>query len=56
MCKSLNNRYAYETLIEAVKVVGLHKVAALGLKHFGMDFSSKTKYDFYNQLEISGGY
>jgi hypothetical protein len=54
--KVINNRYAYETLIEVVETVGVQKVAELGLKHVGLDFISKTKDDFYNQHEASGGF
>lgn len=54
--KAINNRYAYETLIEVVETVGVEKVAALGLKHVGLDFISKTRDDFYNQHELPGGY
>ncbi|MFZ4724527.1 MAG: hypothetical protein ACOYMD_03710 [Paludibacter sp.] len=54
--KVINNRYAYETLIEVVETVGIQKVAALGLKHVGLDFITKTKDDFYNQHELPGGY
>ena len=51
-----NNRYAYETLIEVVDTVGIKKVEALGLKHLGLDFITKTKDDFYNRHELSDGY
>jgi len=54
--KTINNRYAYETLIEVVETVGIQKVAALGLMHVGLDFISKTRDDFYNQHELPGGY
>lgn len=54
--KTINNRYAYETLIEVVETVGIEKVAALGLKHVGLDFICKTRDDFYNQHELQGGY
>lgn len=54
--KIVNNRYAYETLIEVVQNVGIEKVAALGIKHVGLDFITKTKDDFYNQHELPGGY
>ena len=54
--KVINNRYAYETLIEVVEMVGIQKVAALGLKHVGLDFITKTRDDFYNQHELPGGY
>lgn len=54
--KVVNNRYAYETLIEVVQKAGIEKVAALGLKHVGLDFIGKTRDDFYNQHELPGGY
>jgi len=54
--KVINNRYAYETLIEVVETVGIQKVAGLGLKHVGLDFISKTRDDFYNQHELPGGF
>lgn len=54
--KVINNRYAYETLIEVVETVGIQKVAALGLKHVGLDFIGKTRDDFYNQHELPDGY
>jgi hypothetical protein len=52
----INNRFAYETLIEVVEYAGVKKVEGLGLKQVGIDFISKTKDDFYNQHEITGGY
>ncbi len=54
--KVINNRYAYETLIEVVEMVGVEKVARLGLRQVGIDFISKTRDDFYNQHELSDGY
>jgi len=54
--KIINNRYAYETLIETVETVGVQKVAALGLKHVGLDFITKTRDDFYNQHELADGF
>ncbi|MDD3320077.1 MAG: hypothetical protein PHS59_01400 [Paludibacter sp.] len=54
--KVINNRYAYETLIEVVEKVGVQKVESLGLKHLGLDFISKKRDDFYNQHELPGGY
>ncbi len=54
--KVINNRYAYETLIEVVEKIGIKKVESLELKHVGLDFISKTKDDFYNQHELKGGY
>lgn len=54
--KVINRRYAYETLIDVVEKVGVKKVEALQMKHLGLNFISKTKDDFYNQHELSGGY
>ncbi len=54
--KVVNNRYAYETLIEVVETVGVQKVVGLGIKHVGLDFITKTKDDFYNQHELADGY
>jgi len=54
--KIINNRYAYETLIDVVQKVGVRKVEGLDLKHLGLDFISKKRDDFYNQHELSGGF
>jgi hypothetical protein len=54
--KVINNRFAYETLIEVVEFAGVKKIEALKMKQVGIDFISKTKDDFYNQHEITGGY
>ena len=54
--KVINNRFAYETLIEVVEKVGIKKVESLGIKYLGLDFISKAKDDFYNQHEIKDGY
>lgn len=52
----INNKYAYETLIQVVEKAGIEKVAKLGLKQVGLDFISKIRDDFYNQHELPGGY
>jgi hypothetical protein len=52
----INNRFAYETLIQVVELAGVNKVEALKMKQVGIDFISRTKDDFYNQHEIKGGY
>ena len=52
----INNKYAYETLIQVVEKAGIEKVEKLGLKQVGLDFISKTRDDFYNQHELPGGY
>lgn len=54
--KVVSNRFAYETLSQVVEIAGVEKVAALGLKHLGLDFISKIRDDFYNQHELPGGY
>jgi len=54
--KIINNRFAYETLIEVVEMAGVQKVEALKMKQVGIDFISRGKDDFYNQHEIPGGY
>lgn len=54
--KVINRRYAYETLIDVVEKIGVKKVESLHVKHLGLDFVSKSKDDFYNQHELSGGY
>ena len=52
----INNKYAYETLMQVVEKAGVEKVAKLGLKQVGLDFISKIRDDFYNQHELPGGY
>ena len=52
----INNKYAYETLIQVVEKAGVEKVAKLGLMQVGLEFISKTRDDFYNQHELPGGY
>lgn len=52
----ISNRYAYETLIDVVKRVGINKIENLQIKHLGLNLISKIKDDFYNQHELSGGY
>jgi hypothetical protein len=54
--KVINNRYAYETLIQVVEIAGLKKVEELKLKQVGIDFISQIKDDFYNQHELGNGY
>ncbi len=52
----INNKYAYETLIQVVEKAGIEKVEKLGLKQVGLYFISKNCDDFYNQHELPGGY
>lgn len=52
----INNKYAYETLIQVVEKAGIEKVEKLGLKQVGLYFISKNRDDFYNQHVLPGGY
>lgn len=52
----ISNRFAYETMMEAIEIIGVEKVKALGLKDVGIDLISKEKDDFYNQHRTNDGY
>jgi len=52
----INNKYAYETMIEVIIKVGVQKVASLKIKHYGFDFISKTAADIYQQHKLPDGY
>ena len=52
----ISNRFAYETMMEAIEVIGVEKVKTLGLKDVGIDLISKEKDDFYNQHQTKDGY
>jgi len=53
--KVIENRFAYETLYEVVKLAGTEKVRALGIVQCGVPLVSNTLDNFYNQKEISKG-
>ena len=53
--KVLENRFAYETLYEVVKLAGTEKVRALGIVQCGVPLVSNTLDNFYNQKEIGKG-
>lgn len=53
--KVLENRFAYETLYEVVKLAGTEKVRALGIIQCGVPLVSNTLDNFYNQKEIGKG-
>lgn len=53
--KVIENRFAYETLYEVVKLAGTEKVRALGIVQCGVPLVSNTLDNFYNQKEIGKG-
>lgn len=53
--KIIENRFAYETLYEVVKLAGTEKVRSLGIIQCGVPLVSNTLDNFYNQKEISKG-
>jgi len=53
--KVIENRFAYETLYDVVKLAGTEKVRALGIVQCGVQLVSNTLDDFYNQKEIGKG-
>jgi hypothetical protein len=53
--KVIENRFAYETLYEVVKMAGTERVRALGIVQCGVPLVSNTLDDFYNQKEIGKG-
>lgn len=53
--KVVENRFAYETLYEVVKLAGTEKVRALGIVQCGVPLVSNTLDNFYNQKEIGKG-
>lgn len=53
--KVIENRFAYETLYDVVKLAGTEKVRALGIIQCGVPLVSNTLDNFYNQKEIGKG-
>lgn len=53
--KVIENRFAYETLYEVVKLAGTERVRALGIVQCGVPLVSNTLDNFYNQKEIGKG-
>ena len=53
--KVIENRFAYETLHEVVKLAGTEKVRALGIVQCGVPLVSNTLDNFYNQKELGKG-
>jgi hypothetical protein len=52
----LNNRFAYQTLLETIEKIGPEQVRKLGLKQSGIELVSKNEDEFYNQHKVKGGY
>jgi hypothetical protein len=52
----IERNYAYETLLAVIEKIGAERVANLHIKWLGLPLVSKTKDDFYNQHEITGGW
>ena len=53
--KTIENRFAYETLHEVVMMAGIEKVRDLGIIQCGVPLISSTQDNFYNQKEIAKG-
>lgn len=53
--KTIENRFAYETLQEVVLMAGVEKVRELGIIQNGVPLISTTQDNFYNQKEIAKG-
>ncbi len=53
--KTIAHRFAYDTLIEAIRNIGYEKVRALNLICCGVPLVSNTKDDFYTQHELTKG-
>jgi hypothetical protein len=52
----IERNYAYETLLAVIEKIGAERIAKLNIRWLGLPLVSKTKDDFYNQHEISGGW
>jgi hypothetical protein len=53
--KTISHRFAYDTLVDAIKIVGHDKVKSLNLICCGVPLVSDTKDDFYTQHELTKG-
>lgn len=50
------NRFAYQTLCDAIEKIGADTVAKLGIKQSGIDLVSRKEDDFYQQHKINGNW
>ena len=53
--KVLSLRFAYMTLCEVIKSIGIDKVRALNIQCYGIPLINNTPDDFYQQHEIKDG-
>lgn len=55
--QKIENRFAYETLIEVIKLAGAEKVRQMGIIQCGIPLVSTTIDDYYGQAqrEVSKG-
>lgn len=53
---TINNNYAYQTLLERIEKIGPEEVAKLKIKRSGIDLVSKVEDEFYNQHKIKDGF
>lgn len=53
--KTISDNFAYQTLIETIKTIGVERVKQLNIICSGVPLVSNKKDDFYNQHEISRG-
>lgn len=53
--KTISHRFAYETLIDTIKIVGHEKVKGLNIICSGVPLVSSDKDDYYAQHELSKG-
>lgn len=53
--KVISQRYAYQTLVDAIISIGVDKVKQLNIYCAGVPLISDKKDDFYRQYEVSNG-
>jgi hypothetical protein len=51
----IHEKFAYQTLVEAIRKIGPEKVRPLGLFANGVPLVSDTRDDFYNQYDLGNG-
>lgn len=51
--KIISNKYAYKTLIETVKLIGIEKVRSLGINIYGVPLISNKKNNKYQQHNLT---
>jgi hypothetical protein len=53
--KTISHRFAYDTLLDTIKIIGYDKVKELNMICCGVPLVSNHKDDFYTQHELSKG-